>query len=104
HSLAFTAEARNENLLFHMILNAYWEPLEFELSSANERSAIVWRRWLDTALDSPHDIEELQSAPLVPSRTYRCSPHSVVVLFAELRPSEGRTAEAVRTVLTGDRT
>ena len=31
HSVAFTAEIRQEKLLFHLILNAYWEPLDFEL-------------------------------------------------------------------------
>jgi glycogen operon protein len=86
HSLAFTAEARNENLLFHMILNAYWEPLEFELPPADHQSEIAWRRWIDTALDSPHEIEEWQAAPLIPSRTYRSGPYSLVVLFAELIP------------------
>ena len=86
HSLAFTAEARNENLLFHMILNAYWEPLEFELPPADHHSETAWRRWIDTALDSPHEIEEWQAATIIPSRTYRAGPHSLVVLFAELTP------------------
>ena len=31
HSLAFSAELQKERVLFHMILNAYWEPLDFEL-------------------------------------------------------------------------
>ena len=30
-SIAFTVEVRKEKLLFHLILNAYWEPLDFEL-------------------------------------------------------------------------
>ena len=29
--MAFTAEIRKEELLLHLILNAYWEPLDFEL-------------------------------------------------------------------------
>ena len=86
HSLAFTAEVRDENLLFHMILNAYWEPLEFELPPADHEGEIAWRRWIDTALDPPHEIEEWQAAPLIPSRTYRSGPGSLVVLFAELNP------------------
>ena len=84
HSLAFTAKIRNKNLQFHMILNAYWEPLEFELPPAEHQNKIAWRRWIDTALDSPHDIEEWQAAPLISSRTYRSAAYSVVVLFAEL--------------------
>ena len=84
HSLACTVEAINENLLFHMILNAYWEPLEFELPPAEHQNKIAWRRWMDTALDSPHDIEEWRAAPFIPSGSYRSAPYSLVVLFAEL--------------------
>ena len=35
-SVAFTAEIRKEKLLFHLILNAYWEPLDFELPPAGK--------------------------------------------------------------------
>ncbi len=31
HSLALSVEAEREKLLFYMILNAYWDPLDFEL-------------------------------------------------------------------------
>ena len=31
HSLAFSAELPKEDAIFHLILNAYWEPLDFEL-------------------------------------------------------------------------
>lgn len=89
HSLAFTVEARNENIMFHMILNAYWEPLEFELPPADQQSEIAWQRWIDTALDSPHDIEEWKAAPLIPTRTYHSAPHSVVVLFVDLATKGG---------------
>jgi isoamylase len=82
HSLAFTAEARGENPWFHVMLNAYWEPLEFELPAAGGRSQDSWHRWIDTTLDSPNDIVEWQGAPLVPGRTYRAGPRSVVVLFS----------------------
>jgi len=91
HSLAFSVEALNEKLLFHLILNAYWEPLEFELPPVTNGSDDSWRRWIDTSLDSPQDIVEWQTAPWltlcglcppVPSRVYRAEPRSVVVLFA----------------------
>jgi glycogen operon protein len=82
--LAFTAEAWNEKLLFHLILNAYWEPLDFELPPLANSAGDSWRRWIDTTLDSPQDIVEWQTAPLVPSRTYKAGPRSVVVLFARV--------------------
>ena len=83
HSLALSAEIPNENLLFYFILNAFWEPLEFELPAANGNGS--WRRWIDTTLDSPHDIVQWEAAQPVPGRTYRAGPRSVVVLFADLQ-------------------
>jgi len=60
----------------------YWEPLEFELSPVGNRGGDSWHRWIDTALDSPHDIVEWKNAPPVSARSYRAGPRSVVVLFA----------------------
>jgi len=84
HSIAFTAELRGEGLLAHFILNAYWEPLDFELPPANEGGGGPWRRWIDTALDSPHDIVPWQTTAPVPGSSYRAEPRSVVVLFADV--------------------
>ena len=83
HSLAFGAELRREGLNIHMILNAYWEPLDFELPLVNGGTG-SWRRWIDTALDPPHEIVEWQAAPRVPGQTYHAAARSVVLLFAEL--------------------
>jgi glycogen operon protein len=80
HSLALCFEAPNENLLVYFILNAYWEPLEFELPLANNGNP--WRRWIDTTLDSPADITEWESAPPVEMPIWRAGPHSVTVLYA----------------------
>jgi glycogen operon protein len=78
HSLALGAEVRGDGLLFHFMLNAYWEPLEFELPAA-QRGA--WRRWIDTSLDSPNDIVPWEEAPQVPGNTYRVTDRSVVMLY-----------------------
>jgi isoamylase len=94
HSLAFSVEAPKEKLLFHVILNAYWEPLDFELPQAGGRSQEAWRRWIDTSLDSPQDIVEWQSAPPVPGRTYRAEPRSVVVLFARAGGGTGSSVQS----------
>jgi isoamylase len=85
HSLAISAESPNKELLFHVILNAYWEPLEFELPHVGGDEADSWNRWIDTTLDSPHDIVEWEAAPKVPGRIYNAGPRSVVVLFARIR-------------------
>jgi len=88
HSVAYSAACRKGNLHFYVALNAYWEALEFELPPAG-KSDTLWRRWIDTGLDSPGDIVEWQVAPAVASRTYRAEPRSVVVLYARVQtPSE----------------
>ena len=84
HSLAFTVHAPNKELFFHVILNAYWDPLEFELPRAGDRSEDSWCRWIDTSLDSPHDIAEWWAAPTVLGCTYQAGPRSVVVLVARV--------------------
>ena len=81
HSIAFTAEIKEEKMLLHMILNAYWEPLDFELPPVERGGKNPWLRWIDTSLDSPNDIVEWQTSPPIPDHTYRAAPHSVVVLW-----------------------
>ena len=81
HSLAISAELKNEGLRVFMILNAYWEALDFELPKlANTTDS--WRRWIDTALDSPDDICEWNKAVPIGPDTYHASARTVVVLIA----------------------
>lgn len=82
HSLALQVESRDEHVLLYVILNAYWEWLEFELPSAPHQTG--WHRWIDTSLDSPGDVSEWLCAPRVADSVYRTGPRSVVVLYARL--------------------
>ncbi len=84
HSVAFTARFTKEEVFLHFILNAYWEPLEFELPLVANGGRHPWRRWIDTFLDSPDDIVDWERAPSVPGHGYRAEPRSVVVLLASL--------------------
>jgi glycogen operon protein len=81
--VAFAAELRQEGLRLHLILNAFWEPLHFELPQLKEQED-TWRLWIDTALDPPRDIVEWQAAPPVPGTSYQAGPRSVVALIAGL--------------------
>ena len=81
HSIAFTVEIREERLLFHVILNAYWQPLDFELPRLDRPRENQWRCWIDTGLDSPHDIVEWETAEPAPGYVYGAAARSVVVLF-----------------------
>jgi glycogen operon protein len=92
HTIAFTASA--EGLCFHAMLNAYWEPLDFELPSRGRGAREPWRRWIDTSLAPPSDIIDWEQTPPVSGRSYRVEPRSVVVLLAGLEaarhPTSGR--------------
>jgi glycogen operon protein len=83
-TIAFSVLLDRERLAFHWILNAYWETLEFELPTMTGGAGLPWRRWIDTALESPDDITPWQSAPLLTGSSYRAEPRSIVVLLANL--------------------
>jgi glycogen operon protein len=80
HAIAFGAELRKEKFVFHLILNGYWEPLDFELPTVARGGP--WRRWIDTFLPSPEDVVEWQAAPPISGNAYRVGPRSVVMLYA----------------------
>ncbi|WP_197094550.1 glycogen debranching protein GlgX [Microvirga massiliensis] len=92
HSLAFEVEIREERLHVYLILNAYWEPLDFELPPAGNDSN-PWRRWIDTALEAPQDIVPWQAAPSLSGDTYRAAARSVVVLFEQAERSRAGPGE-----------
>jgi glycogen operon protein len=81
HCLAVSGEVRQEGLWFHVILNAFWEALEFELPALD---GMRWRRWIDTALETPEDIFPWEQAPEFGSSTYVAQPRSVVILYAQI--------------------
>lgn len=81
HSIAFGAEIRNDGFRIHFMMNAYWEPLQFELPPLPRNDESGWQRWIDTALESPEDIVDWRTAPRVSENVYRVEARSVVVLF-----------------------
>jgi glycogen operon protein len=83
HSLAFTLESLHARFLFHGMLNAYWEPLTFDLPAVPGS----WRRSIDTSLVSPADFVPWEEAPFVSQPNYTVQPRSVVILVF---PANGR--------------
>jgi isoamylase len=90
HCLALGAELPRIGLRMHLIMNAYWEPLEFELPPPQDGK--MWQRWIDTSLDSPDDITTWQDAPTFSSGRYPAAARSVVVLWAPLQGEPKATA------------
>ena len=80
HSIALTVAGNRPHRLFHFMINAYWEPLEFELPPVQIGSQ--WRRLIDTSLSSPCDIVEPKRAPSVEKFVYCVQPRSVVMVHS----------------------
>ena len=76
HSIAFTVRSLRGHFTMHAMLNAYWQPLTFELPPTPGK----WRRWIDTSLASPDDISAWEEAPVVSAPQYRAESRSVVFL------------------------
>jgi glycogen operon protein len=85
HTLAMTSRLFGDQGQLHVIVNAYWEALEFEIPPSAD-AASAWRRIIDTSLDSPDDVCAWADAPTVQDSTYVVQPRSVVLLVATLRP------------------
>jgi glycogen operon protein len=90
HSIAFTLRSGRYQLpvWLHLMFNAYWEALDFDLPSA-PAAAVGWQRWIDTSLDSPEDIMDPPAAPRVPGTQYRVAPRSVAALFVRTDARSG---------------
>jgi len=82
HSLAVTVRNKARAVWFHVMFNAYWEPLTFKLPAPGPGVHDCWRRWIDTARDAPDDIRDGPLAPIVESPSYTVEVRSLVVLFA----------------------
>jgi glycogen operon protein len=81
HTIAATVPLLGYSFLLHVILNAYWHPLEFELPRLSDPQ-VAWRRCVDTYLDPPDDICSWAEAPPTAGPTYRAQPRSIVLLLA----------------------
>jgi glycogen operon protein len=80
HSLAFTLRHPENDFRLHVLLNAFWEPLVFELPVLPPGRA--WRRFVDTSLASPDDMADLLETGPIQADSYRAADRSVVILAA----------------------
>ena len=77
HSLAATIKVQ-DGLMLYLMMNAYWEPLTFDLPPILA-PATDWHRIIDTALPSPADITLSDREPLT-APSYHVISRSVVLL------------------------
>ncbi len=84
HALAVTFQEPDGPALAHIIVNAWKQPLEFELP----RVESGWRLMVDTFLPPPDDIRTWEEAPVLHEGTYLVNDRSFVFL-ATLAPEQG---------------
>lgn len=80
HSLAFSLHHPDAKEHLYIVLNAYWEPLTFELPSL--KRGLAWHRIIDTNLASPDDFQSQATAVRVKGNSYRVGDRSSLVLMA----------------------
>ena len=85
HALAYTVDSVHGRFRLHVMINAYWEPLAFELPPVKAARQDPWRRVLDTALPSPDDIREPAEAPVHEPASYTVQPRAIAALIAPLK-------------------
>ena len=81
HTLALSLRSQRIDLHWHAMINAYWEPLTFQLPPVPNGDSTPWQRWIDTSLPSPDDVLPWQMTPAITSPGYTLQPRSVVVLI-----------------------
>ncbi len=80
HSLAATLYHPLADEVLHLLFNAYWEPLPFELPPLND--GLRWHRIVDTFLPTPEDFCDPDHASMTGSH-YGVQARSAVVLMAK---------------------
>lgn len=90
HAFSFTMggiadENGHEDDDFHVILNMYWEDLDFDLPAVTGRR---WHKVIDTFQQAPNDISEnlldpLNEAVITGPSTYRAAARSIVVFISQ---------------------
>jgi glycogen operon protein len=78
HSLAFTLRDPDGDDFLHVMLNAYWEKLSFEIPPLPLGKS--WVQIVNTALPSPQDICNGEESPPIDSDQLALEPRSSVIL------------------------
>jgi isoamylase len=76
-ALAMTLTGSNGDSDIHVMMNTYWDSLDFELPPNR-----TWHKAIDTAAAAPHDIEDPGTELAVAGHTYTLQGRSVAVLIS----------------------
>lgn len=78
--LSFTIGGIDKEEDIHVMINMYWENLNFEIPLLEQRN---WHVSIDTSQNSPHDISEICSDIKLSSNEYIVLGRSIVVLISK---------------------
>ncbi len=79
-TIAFSLHHPQAGEHLHIMLNGYWEPLNFQIPPLKGQK---WHRIVDTALAVPNDITSTNVAPAILTSYYRVSARSSVILISK---------------------
>jgi glycogen operon protein len=79
--LSFTLAGLWDEYDFHIILNMYWEPLDFELPVIEGRR---WHMVINTDADAPNDIVDEKDAMMVETNAVNVMGRSCMVLISKV--------------------
>jgi glycogen operon protein len=82
HTLALSRKSVDNLKQFYLMVNTYWEPLDFVLPPAPAAARRGWRLAIDTSRPSPDDIHTWADAPPIVGNSYQVGSRSVVALVA----------------------
>lgn len=83
HSIAYVLHGASEgDDDLYVMINGFWEALDFELQDINDRP---WRRVVDTSLAAPSDILQADEEEVLLSPRYHLAGRSVAVLVRSTR-------------------
>jgi glycogen operon protein len=85
HAIALNMRSLRDRFVIHIMINAYWEQLEFEVPPVVEFSGHDWKRWIDTSRESPDDISSWSEAVTVRNSVVPVQSRSVVALVSRIK-------------------
>lgn len=79
-SLAFTLLHPGAGETIHVMVNAFWKSLKFQIP---ELKGFQWHKIIDTSLTSPDDFRALSEATIIDKKMVNVSDRSIIVLMAK---------------------
>ena len=79
-SLAFTLFYPDANEVIHVMVNAYWKSLKFQIPDSKGKS---WYKVVDTAASTPKDFSAVGKGEIISKKSIPIKDRSIIVLMAQ---------------------